>query len=351
MSDLTSEIVTVGADPEALFELSMEEGWGDGVPLIPPTDDRIKARLATTPFAADEVIGVLPPLHRVATVELAAINATMAGVAPEAFPLVVAALEGIVVPEFNAFALTTTTSSVFPMMIVNGPSRDDLGVDYRAGCLGGAAGRGSMTIGRAVSLCLRNIGGQRAGDTSRTVFGQPARFGLCFGEWEERSPWPSLAQRRGFTTEQEVMTVHGGKGTFPMADINNDSAEDLTYTIAKTIAFPLNNWYLEPTGESGQLVLCINPMWAERFGKVFPNVEDWQQYLWENAWQPIGLFRPGNAQVLEEKGRVDDQGRVFLTARPDQLVPVVCGGLGSLHAVALTSFCESEMQSVAAIRP
>ena len=84
------------------------------------------------------------------------------------------------------------------MLIVNGPIRDALHIDYRAGCLGGAAGRGSMTIGRAVSLCLRNIGGQRAGETSRTVFGQPARFGLCFGEWEERSPWPSLAERRGF---------------------------------------------------------------------------------------------------------------------------------------------------------
>ena len=174
-----------------------------------------------------------------------------------------------------------------------------------------------MTIGRAVSLCLRNIGGQRAGDTSRTVFGQPARFGLCFGEWEERSPWPSLAERRGFTAEQEVMTVHGGKGTFPMADVNNDSAEDLAYTIAKTISFPLNNWYLEPTGESGQLVLCDQPDVgrAVRQGR-WPNVEDFQQYLWECAWQPIDLFRPGNAEVLETKGRVDDQGRVALVRTP-----------------------------------
>ena len=108
------------------------------------------------------------------------------------------------------------------------------------------------------------------------------------------------------------MTVHGGKGTFPMADVNNDSAEDLAYTIAKTISFPQNNWYLEPTGESGQLVLCVNPMWAERFGKEWPNVEDFQQYLWEWAWQPIDLFRPGNAEVLETKGRVDDEGRVRL---------------------------------------
>jgi hypothetical protein len=95
-----------------------------------------------------------------------------------------------------------------------------------------------MTIGRAVALCLRNIGGQRAGETTKSVFGQPARFGFCIGEWEERSPWPSLAERRGFAAADDVVTVHGGKGTFPMADIHNDDARDLLYLIAKSIAYP-----------------------------------------------------------------------------------------------------------------
>jgi hypothetical protein len=348
---LHGEQIEADLDPEAFYEQSLEARWGDGAPLIPPTDDRILARLAHSPYAADHVLGDLPPAYGTATVELVAVNATMAGVAPAAFPLVLAAIEAILVPEWNAFALTTTTSSVFPMLIVNGPTRDELAIDYRAGCLGGAAGRGSMTIGRAVSLCLRNIGGQRAGETSRTVFGQPARFGLCFGEWEERSPWPSLAERRGFAPDREVVTVHGGKGTFPLADVNNDDPRDLAYTIAKCLAFPLNNWFLELTGDSGQLVLLVNPMWAERLGRAFPAVEDFQRYVWEHAWQPIDLFRPGNQQVLRDKGRVDDQGRVFLAGRPDQFAPVVCGGLGGLHGVALTSFVQSEMQSVAVTRP
>lgn len=205
-----------------------------------------------------------------------------------------------------------------------------------------------MTIGRGLSLCLRNIGGQRAGETSRSVFGQPARFGMCFGEWEERSPWPSLAVRRGFAATDTVVTAHGGKGTFPMADVNNDDPLDLAYMIAKCLAFPMSNWYLEPTGESGQIVVAINPMWAERFGKVFTEIERFQEYLWEHAWQPAELFRPANRAILETKGRIDSQGRVRLNARPDQFVPVVCGGLGSLHAMALTSFCESDMQSVVA---
>ena len=135
--------------------------------------------------------------------------------------------------------------------------------------MGGAAGRGSMTIGRAVALCLRNIGGQRAGETTKSVFGQPARFGFCIGEWEERSPWPTLSARRGFRPGQDVVTVHGGKGTFPLADIHNDDPRDLLYLIAKSLAFPLANLYLG-NPENGEVIVAFNPMWAERFGRRLP---------------------------------------------------------------------------------
>jgi hypothetical protein len=232
---------------------------------------------------------------------------------------------------------------------VNGPCRDELAIDYRASCMGGAAGRGSMTIGRAVSLCLRNIGGQRAGETTKSVFGQPARFGFCIGEWEERSPWPALAVRRGFHSDQDVVTVHGGKGTFPMADIHNDDPRDLLYLIAKSLAYPLANMYLG-NPQNGEVVVAFNPMWAERFGAAFPNVEDLQAYLREHACQPIELWPDANAQMLRDRGRVDAKGRVHLVERPDQIVPIVCGGLGSLHAIALPSFGESFMQSRAVVR-
>jgi hypothetical protein len=347
---LTSEQVEVPADPRALYELSLEQHWSDGVPQLPATDDAVEALLAASPYPADHVVCVLPPVNGVATVELVAINAAMAGVEPGAFGVVLAALEALSEPEWNAFGLTTTTSSVFPMLIVNGPSRDDLGIDYRASCMGGAAGRGSMTIGRAVALCLRNIGGQRAGETTKSVFGQPARFGFCIGEWEERSPWPSLAERRGFSADQDVVTVHGGKGTFPLADIHNDDARDLLYLIAKSIAFPLSNMFLGNL-QNGEVVVAINPLWADRFGAEFPDVEELQRFLRENAWQPIELWPGPNQEILRKKGRVDAGGRVHLVGRPDQIVPIVCGGLGSLHAIALPSFGESQMQSHAVLRP
>jgi hypothetical protein len=346
MTVLHGERVEVPADPAGFYERSRAEGWGDGAPLLPPTDHAITALLAATPDPSDHVVGVLPPRGGVATVELVATNAAMAGVEPAAFPFVLAALEALLAPEWNAFGLTTTTSSVFPMLVVNGPSRDRLGIDCRAGCMGGAGGRGSMTIGRAVSLCLRNIGGQRAGETSRTVFGQPARFGLCFGEWEERSPWPSLAARRGFAPDTDVVTVHGGKGTFPMADIHNDDARDLLTLLAKSLAYPLANMFLG-NAENGEVVLAVNPIWAERFGAVFPDAADLQAFVHEHAWQPLDLWPAPNQTILRTKGRVGPRDRVYLTARPDQIVPVVCGGLGSLHAIGLPSFGESQLQSVA----
>jgi hypothetical protein len=341
--------VEVPADAVGFYERALAEGWGDGAPVLPPTDAAVDALLASVPDAGDHVLGVLPPRHGVATIELIAVNAAMAGVEPAAFPFVVAALEALLAPEWNAFGLTTTTSSVFPMLIVNGPSRTALGIDHRAGCMGGAGGRGSMTIGRAVSLCLRNIGGQRAGETSRTVFGQPARFGLCFGEWEERSPWPSLAERAGHRRDEDVVTVHGGKGTFPLADIHNDDARDLLVLLAKSLAYPLANMYLG-NADHGEVVVAVNPMWAERFAAVFPEVASWQAFVHEHAWQPLALWPGPNQAILREKGRVGPGARVFLTARPEQIVPVVCGGLGSLHAVALPSFGESRLQHAAVRR-
>jgi hypothetical protein len=122
------------------------------------------------------------------------------------------------------------------------------------------------------------------------------------------------------------------------------------YLIAKSVAFPLSNMYLG-NAQNGEVVLAINPMWAERFGEAFPDVEELQQHLRDNAWQPIDLWPEPNQKILRGKGRVDPDGRVHLVARPDQIVPFVCGGLGSLHAVAFPSFGESQMQSHPVLRP
>jgi hypothetical protein len=341
---LTSDRVAIDDDPVALYELSLTGGWGDGLPLLPPTEVRVRGVLASTPFHTDDVIGILPPMHRPASVELAAVNAAMAGCESWGLPYVIAALEAMCEPDFNLEGITTTTSSAFPFVIVNGPSRERVGIDFGPGCMGGAAGRGSMTIGRAVSLCLRNIGGQRVGATSKSVFGQPGRLGVCFGEWEEQSPWPSLAEQWGYPSDADVVTVHAAKGTHAVADVNNDDPRDLLALIAKSAAFPLSNKFLTPTAGNGQTVIAVNPEWAARFGRVFPDVDDAKAFLWEHAWLPVETWPAANRAVLDAKGRVDAQGRVWLSERPDQFALVVCGGLASLHAVVLPSWGESELQ-------
>ncbi len=347
---LQSETLQVDNDPMALFELSLAEKWGDGAPLIPPTDERVEAMLRGTPRRSTDIVAAeVPPKHGMATVELVAINSVMAGCEPKHLPLVIAALEALVKPGYNGFGLGTTTGSVAPYLIVNGPTRDEMEINYRAGCLGGATGRGSTTVGRALQLCLRNIGGMRAGESSRTVYGQPARFGVCFGEWEERTDWPSLAMRRGYKREQEVVTVHGGMGTMALCDTNTANDRDLAYLIAKSIASPMGNLFV-PLKTHGEVVVLLNPMWIERFEKTFPKIESFQECLYENAWQPIDFWPKANQAFLRDSDRVDGRGRVHSVVRPDRIQPLVCGGLGNLHATILPSWGESEMQSSVTVR-
>ena len=348
---LSAARVSVDIDARAFDTLARNQGWSDGLPVLPPTEDAVRALLDATPYGAADVIGVLAPKNRECTVELAAINAAMAGAEPIGFLYVIAALEAICEDPFSLYGVSTTTGSVIPMLIVNGPGRDAAAIDYRDGCMGGAAGVGSSTIGRAVNLCLRNVGGQKVGDTSRSVFGQPARAsGLCFAEWEEQSPWPSLAQQRGYAATDDVVTVHGGMGTHALADINCDDDRELLMLLAKSVCFPLGNKFLAPTAGKGETVVALNPEWAKRFGRTFPRIEDCQAYLHEHAWQPVELWPPSGREILERKGRVDTRGRVWMNDRPEQLALVVCGGLGNLHAIALPSWSDSEMVSQKIVR-
>jgi hypothetical protein len=134
-------------------------------------------------------------------------------------------------------------------------------------------------------------------------------------------------------------------GTHAMADINCDDPRELLALLAKSIVFPLGNKFLAPTAGKGETVIAINPEWAKRFGAAFPDVEDCTAWIHQHAWQPILLWPPSGRQILERKGRVDTNGRVWMNERPDQIVLVVCGGLGNLHAVALPSWADSEMVS------
>ena len=144
-------------DPVEFMAWATAQGWGDGLPLIPPTPERVARFTAAASRPGDSVLLEVPPANAWCTVEKLAVNACMAGAAPEAMPLMMAALEAMAERPFDLFALNTTTSSVVPCLFVNGPSRDRLDLPYQAGCFGGAAGAGPA-IGRAIRLVMRNVG-------------------------------------------------------------------------------------------------------------------------------------------------------------------------------------------------
>jgi hypothetical protein len=332
---LLSESLSVSDDPADFFARAEHEGWGDGLPLIPPTEERVQAMLDTTPLPPAHVLGRVEPRRGEATVEKVAINAVLAGCLPEVFPAVLAAIESVLAPEFNLYALNTTTCSATPALMMNGPARTALGIECGYSCLG-HNGRANATIGRALRLVMRNVGGSIPGAVSKSCFGQPGRISLCFGEWEERSPWEPFHVRRGFRRDESVMTVTCATGTQDIADIFADTGEELVYVLAHGIDWIGNNKVLVPQ-EKGDMLLLLCPDFAHKIARDGLSVEDVQRMLFEETRTPIERWPRGYWPKLEAHGYVED-GTVPLAARPDQFLIAVAGGESGHHALYFCTF-------------
>ncbi len=334
---LASERIEVDDDPVAFTKLATDAGWGDGLPLVPPREALVREHVAASGRFPDEVVAELPPRNGRATVEKVAINAVMAGAAATSMRLLCAAIEAMADPQFNLFALNTTTSCVVPGVFVNGPARHDLGIPYGPGCFGGEAGPGPA-IGRAIRLVMRNVAGQRVGESSKSVFGQPGRVGgIVVAEWEERSPWAPLAERRGAPAGANAVTVHGCTGTIDVADIVADNGVDLLEIVGKSLAFPGTNAFIG-AHHGAEILVAIAPLWAELIASAYPDVAEVQERLYAHAALPVDWWPAPHRAKAAEQGRVDGAGLVHLVASPEHVIVLVCGGLGNLHALALHSF-------------
>src|SRR5262245_56242898 len=178
------ELAALEDDTEAGFE----RGWTDGLPVVPPTPARVLRMLDGTSRAADEVVAVVPPDLVPATVEKVAINAVMAGCRPEYLPVVLAAVEAACTDSFNMHGLLCTTFFSGPVIIVNGPIAAQIGMNSGINCLG-QGNRANATIGRALQLVVRNLGGGLPGGIDRATLGAPGKYTCCFAENEVASPW------------------------------------------------------------------------------------------------------------------------------------------------------------------
>jgi hypothetical protein len=185
---------------------------------------------------------------------------------------------------------------------------------------------------------MRNVGGQLVGVTSKSVFGQPGRVtGVCVAEWEERSPWAPLAERRGAPRGANAVTVHGCTGTLDVADIVADRGDDLLAVIGRSLAVLGTNAFIG-AHHGAEIMVAIAPPWAQLVARSIPAVEDVQERLFEHARLPIATWPAPHRAKAEVDGRVGADGFVDLLASPEHLLVVVCGGLGGLHALALHSF-------------
>ncbi len=235
-------------------EFLFDQGMTDGLPVVPPTPERVMRMLSGTARDPQEVVAVVPPNLAEATVEKVAINAVMAGCRPEYLPVVIAALEAACTDRFNAHGVMSTTMGASPVMVVNGPIRQRLGMNMGLGALG-QGNRANATIGRALRLVLRNVGGARPGGTERSTLGNPMKFTMCFAEWEERSPWTPLHVERGFEPTDSVVSLFAmTSGPVQIVDQESRTASQLAGTMGQCLeaAFSPQMHYVTDT----LLVVC-----------------------------------------------------------------------------------------------
>ena len=196
---------------EAFNDLFLKRGWGDGLPLIPPTPERVEAMLKGFDEPGDIAVAVLPPMDGVATVEKIAVNAVMAGCEPRHMPLLVAAVEAVSQPEFDLRGISTTTNPDAVLVIASGPIVKKMGLNAGS-CTFGRGNKGNAAISRALHLIIQNVGGSHPGTTDMSTLGQPGEFVMFLAENGDASPWPPFHTENGFLPERNVVTVASVEG-------------------------------------------------------------------------------------------------------------------------------------------
>lgn len=280
-SPIRARRIEVG-ESDDVFEFMFDQGLTDGLPVIPPTPERVLNMLSGTKRDPQQILGIVPPNLAPLTVEKAAINAVMAGCKPEYLPVVIAALEAVLTDEFSMHGVLATTHFPTPVIIVNGPIRDRIGMNYRMNVLG-QGNRANATIGRAVQLVIRNVGGGRPGEVDRAALGQPGKYTFCFAEYEERSNWEPLHVEKGFKKEDSTVTVFAGGAPQGMVDQLARDARTLANSYGKSLAavsHPKQYNY-------GEIVVIIPPEHVDTIAKDGWTKAQFRAQIQEASKRPV----------------------------------------------------------------
>lgn len=228
--ELKARRFTVADDYDAI-NFCFRQGWTDGLPVVPPTAERIEAMLAAAGLLPGDVIGVVSSRSVTITAEQVAINAVMAGCHPDYMPVVVAAIEGIADPGFQYHGPGASTAGPAILAIVNGPKARELDINSGTN-LFGPGWRSNLTIGRAVRLVARNVLGSIPGALDMATFGHPGKLSYVIAEAEETSPWTPFHVDRGYSVDQSTVTVLAAAGPRQIFNQLSDTPEGVLTTLA-----------------------------------------------------------------------------------------------------------------------
>ena len=348
------EVVTVSApavhdapgDVLEFLDFAEQRRWSDGLPLVPPTEELVAAAVAAVGRGPGEVVGLVSPSNRGATVGAIAANAVMAGCPPELMPVVVAAVEAALTPRLNLQAMTTTTHPVTPLVVVHGPVADRLGFNGGPNVFG-QGNRANAGVGRALRLVLQNVGEARPGETDRATHGTPGKYAYCIAENTAASPFSTFHEDRGGGAEGAV-TVFGGEGPHNINDHGSTDAAGILNTIAGTVAsLGSNNLYLR-----GQMLLVLGPEHAEVLAREGYDRRRIQEAVHAHPRARVGLagVSEGNLDRYRRTAPhvfagVPDDAVVPMLDGPESLLVMVAGGPGK-HSMLVPSFGTTEAVTV-----
>jgi hypothetical protein len=321
-------------DQEVLFA----RGWTDGLPVVSPTASKVAAMVEASGRDADEQIGPIPPCWRKATIAKIAVNAVMAGCKPDYFPVVLAALDALLDNDCQLYGIQTATNTTAPLLIVNGPIVGQIGINARGNVFGQGV-RANATIGRAVQLVLRNIGGDIAGETDMATHGQAGKFSSCIAEAEADSPWTSLHVDAGFAPDDSTVTVIGASAPHNIFTYGCKSGEDiLEHFIGAATALGHNN-IIFPTGP----LFVISPEHAGTLARDGIGKVDIRNAIFERARIPLSRFAKRSVEGLRHRrsrwfAEVGDPDHIGIADRPEDINIVVAGGAGIHSLFVPTAF-------------
>ncbi|SDT10385.1 hypothetical protein SAMN05216271_3596 [Halopseudomonas sabulinigri] len=330
---LSAREIDMGSAEDPM-EACFERGWSDGLPVVPPTPVRVLRMLKGTSRQPDEVVGLMPPDLVPVTVEKVAINAVLAGCKPEYMPVLLAALEAALTDEFGLHGLICTTMFGSPMIVVNGPAARAIGMNSGVNALG-QGNRANATIGRALQLLIRNVGGGRPGEIDRATLGNPGKYSFCFAEAED-ADWLPLAQERGVEAGRSAVTLFPGEGVQGIVDQKSRDPESL----ARSFALSLRTVDHAKLAMAGDAVLVVSPEHARVFIEAGWSKQRLREELEELLLAPgaeLVAGAGGIAEGIPERFK-DQQVPKF---RPGGLLIVRAGGTAGLFSAIIAGWAAS----------